>query len=137
MFTEVARERGVLDDWKIDSAGTSNYHIGEGPDHRSADICRKHYPDLKVPHQARQVSTADFVDFQHVFCMDESNLSDLQKVQSKCKNPTAMLKLFGSYDPKGERIIEDPYYGGIDGFQHNFDQCKRCSEAFLDSIYKS
>eukprot|EP01117_Protostelium_nocturnum_P002752 TRINITY_DN1365_c0_g3_i1.p1 TRINITY_DN1365_c0_g3~~TRINITY_DN1365_c0_g3_i1.p1 ORF type:complete len:162 (+),score=45.80 TRINITY_DN1365_c0_g3_i1:67-552(+) len=137
VFTQVAKERGVLKDWKIDSAATSDYHIGSPPDERSAAICKKHYPDLEVTHRGRQISTSDFNDFQYVFCMDESNLEDLKRVQKQCKEPTAVLKLFGSFDPKGERIIKDPYYGGIDGFQRNFDQCKRCSEAFLDSVHAS
>jgi low molecular weight phosphotyrosine protein phosphatase len=46
----------------------------------------------------------------------------------------AVVKLFGEYDPQGERIIEDPYYGGNDGFEHNFKQVTRASEGFLKSL---
>ncbi len=46
----------------------------------------------------------------------------------------AVIKLFGEYDPEGELIIEDPYYGGDDGFEHNFKQVVRASEGFLKSL---
>lgn len=46
----------------------------------------------------------------------------------------AVLKLFGEYDPQGELIIEDPYYGGNDGFEHNFKQVTRASEGLLKSL---
>lgn len=82
--------------------------------------------------------------------MDESNLSDLKvsKEESFWKTTNnrvymqrlapsgskAVVKLFGEYDPQGERIIEDPYYGGNDGFEHNFKQVTRASEGFLKSL---
>ncbi|CAG8687338.1 8482_t:CDS:2, partial [Ambispora leptoticha] len=31
-------------------------------------------------------------------------------------------KLFGEYDPEGDRYIRDPYYGGLNGFERNFQQ---------------
>lgn len=68
-------------------------------------------------HKARQVTKSDFTSFDYVLCMDESNLQDLNR--EKPKNATAHVALLGSFDPKGAKIIEDPYYGGIDGFEYN------------------
>jgi low molecular weight phosphotyrosine protein phosphatase len=42
--------------------------------------------------------------------MDQSNYDNIMN-----KNPgngKAKVKLLGEFDPNGERIIEDPYYGG-------------------------
>jgi low molecular weight phosphotyrosine protein phosphatase len=50
------------------------------------------------------------------------------------KGSKATLKLFGEFDPQGELIIEDPYYGGNDGFEHNFKQVTRASEGLLKSL---
>lgn len=50
------------------------------------------------------------------------------------KGSKAVVKLFGEYDPQGELIIEDPYYGGNDGFEHNFRQVTRASEGLLKSL---
>ncbi|KAJ1916574.1 Low molecular weight phosphotyrosine protein phosphatase [Tieghemiomyces parasiticus] len=64
--------------------------------------------------------------------MDESNLANLNKV--KPKGSRAQIKLFGSYDPQGDKIIRDPYYGGQSGFDRNFAQVTRCTQAFLDEL---
>ncbi|KAJ3129006.1 hypothetical protein HK098_002857 [Nowakowskiella sp. JEL0407] len=61
--------------------------------------------------------------------MDHSNLSDVNR--SKPAGSKTIVKLFGEFDPMGDTIISDPYYGGIDGFEKNFRQVERCSEAFL------
>ncbi|OMJ21931.1 Low molecular weight phosphotyrosine protein phosphatase [Smittium culicis] len=114
----------------IDSAGTSSYHIGSSPDKRSVSTCKKHA--VPVNHKARQVNAADFDRFDYILCMDRSNFSDL--IDMKPRGSKAIVKLFGEYDPKGEVIIEDPYYGGQEGFEHNFRQVKRCSIGFLKSL---
>ncbi|KAI9599484.1 phosphotyrosine protein phosphatase I superfamily [Syncephalis fuscata] len=130
VFAHAVSERGLADQFTIDSAGTSGWHIGESPDPRSVGCCRRH--NVPVKHAARQVVKDDFIQFDYIFCMDESNLSNLMKI--KPQGAHAVVKLFGDFDPKGERIIEDPYYGGEDGFEHNFNQVLRCSIAFLQTL---
>ena len=40
--------------------------------------------------------------------MDDDNIDDLKSMApTQCK---AKVELLGMYDPKGERIIRDPYY---------------------------
>lgn len=41
--------------------------------------------------------------------------------------------LFGEYreDPKYNVIVNDPYYGGTDGFEVNFQQISHFSAVFL------
>ena len=45
-----------------------------------------------------------------------------------------MIQRLGDYDPQQQGDVEDPYYGGDDGFEVNFQQITRCCEAFLDSL---
>ncbi|RKP26976.1 phosphotyrosine protein phosphatase I superfamily [Syncephalis pseudoplumigaleata] len=130
VLAHTIKERGLADRFTVDSAGTSGWHIGELPDARSVACCRRH--NVPVDHKARQVTVDDFHRFDYIFCMDESNLHNLMRM--KPANAHAVVKLFGDYDPKGERIIEDPYYGGDDSFEHNFQQVTRCSIAFLESL---
>ncbi|MGH0133992.1 UNVERIFIED_CONTAM: hypothetical protein FKN15_065368 [Acipenser sinensis] len=69
--------------WRIDSAATSTYEIGNPPDHRGQACMRKHGTNMS--HVARQVTKDDFATFDHILCMDESNLSLLfsSEIQSK------------------------------------------------------
>jgi len=43
------------------------------------------------------------------------------------------VKLFGKYDPKGQLIIKDPYYSGLESFEEVYEQSVRCSEGFLEA----
>uniref|UniRef100_A0A8C1Q4U6 Low molecular weight phosphotyrosine protein phosphatase n=1 Tax=Cyprinus carpio TaxID=7962 RepID=A0A8C1Q4U6_CYPCA len=79
-----------------------------------------------------QVTKDDFVTFDHILCMDESNLRDLNKKASSVKNSKAKIELLGSYDPEKQLIIQDPYYGSDKDFETVYEQCMRCCKAFLE-----
>ncbi|KAG0036566.1 hypothetical protein BGZ82_004011 [Podila clonocystis] len=130
VFKHAIEKRGVSSEFEVDSAGTASYHVGSSPDARSAETCRKNGVPMK--HKARQVSREDFTHYDHILCMDEENLRDLKDMAPK--GYTATLKMFGTYDPKGDRIIKDPYYGPQGGFDRNFAQCTRCTDAFLEGL---
>ncbi|CAG8774867.1 16318_t:CDS:2, partial [Acaulospora morrowiae] len=116
----------------IDSAGTAGYHVGENPDKRTIQTCRRH--GVPINHITREVVEEDFCTFDYMLCMDNSNLEHLKEMKSRIPGSKAIVKLFGDYDPLGERIIRDPYYDGNESFERNFQQVSRCSEAFLQSL---
>ncbi|KAI0330600.1 phosphotyrosine protein phosphatase [Cubamyces sp. BRFM 1775] len=126
VLRHVAKERGI--DITVDSAGTSNYHIGEDPDDRSVAICRKYKVPIK--HAARQVQADDFRRFTHILAADEANLRNLNRV--KPRDAKAEVRLWGSYLDNAP--IPDPYYGGMNGFEEVYHQCVKLSNAFLDEV---
>jgi len=137
VFRSVIKQRNIEKDWIVDSAGTSGWHVGDDPDPRTIQVCTnmlgKHM--IPVTHKCRQVKASDFNEFQYIFCMDESNLYDLKKMAPH--NCTTNIVLLASYDSTGtSKIIADPYYGGIFGFENNFNQILRSIDNFLDSLGK-
>ncbi|KAI9290694.1 LMWPc-domain-containing protein [Neoconidiobolus thromboides FSU 785] len=114
----------------IDSAGTAGYHAGDKADPRSIAKCKQH--GVPVYSISRKIKKEDFYKFNYILCMDNSNLSDLNHI--KPKDSDSKVELFGNYDPNKETIIKDPYYGGDDGFETNFQQTKRASIGFLKSL---
>ncbi|KAL6067448.1 acyl carrier protein [Balamuthia mandrillaris] len=140
VFRYMLEERGLTHEWRVDSAGTSGYHIGEKPDPRTLKCLKQKYGSkAPKPSLARQVCIEDFTTFEYILCMDESNLADLQSLESKAKKQTtnhsafATLRLLGSYDPEGQRIIGDPYYDGEESFERVYQQVTRSCAALLDS----
>lgn len=128
VLADTATKRGL--NIEVDSAGTAGYHIGEEPDERTVEVCKKHrVPILCV---ARQVRTSDFTQFTHILASDKNNLRDLERI--KPSNATAEVRLWGSY--LDDKPIPDPYYGGTDGFENVFQQVTRLSNAFLDNVSK-
>ncbi|XP_067428220.1 low molecular weight phosphotyrosine protein phosphatase isoform X1 [Thunnus thynnus] len=130
VFRKMATDDGVSDKWRIDSAATSTYEIGNPPDHRGQACMRKH--DVPMRHVARQVTKEDFMSYEFILCMDESNLSDLNRKAKSVTNYRAKIELLGSYDPQKQLIIKDPYYGSDEDFEKVYEQCVRCCKAFLE-----
>ncbi|KAM7367892.1 hypothetical protein PAMP_014159 [Pampus punctatissimus] len=130
VFRKMATDAGVVDKWVIDSGATSDWNIGSSPDTRGLACLRKH--DIETSHRAQQVTKEDFISFEFILCMDESNLSDLNRKAKSVKNSRAKIELLGSYDPQKQLIIKDPYYGSDEDFEKVYEQCVRCCKAFLE-----
>ncbi|XP_075939935.1 low molecular weight phosphotyrosine protein phosphatase isoform X2 [Anarhichas minor] len=130
VFSKMATDSGVVDKWRIDSAATSNYEIGNPPDHRGQACMKSH--GVPMQHVARKVTNDDFMSFEYILCMDDSNLSELNRRSNLVKNNPTKVELLGSYDPQNQRIIKDPYYGSDEDFEKVYDQCARCCKAFLE-----
>ncbi|KAL7388438.1 hypothetical protein ABVT39_013937 [Epinephelus coioides] len=130
VFTKMATDAGVVDKWRIDSAATSTYEIGNSPDYRGQACMKSH--GVPMRHVARQVTKDDFLSFEYILCMDESNLRELNRKAKQVKNDHAKIELLGSYDPQKQLIINDPYYGSDEDFEKVYQQCVRCCKAFLE-----
>ncbi|QLL31344.1 hypothetical protein HG536_0B02070 [Torulaspora globosa] len=131
VFKHVVTQKGLQDRFDvIDSFGTGGWHVGSDPDPRSAACCRSH--KVFINHKAQQIRGSHFDKFDYIICMDESNLRNLQRL--KPKNSKASVHLFGEWNTNGKfrKIVDDPYYGGDDGFEYNFKQISYFSEQFLE-----
>lgn len=126
----------------IDSCGTGGYHIGAAPDSRTLAVLRSHGL-TNYKHRARQVRVPqDFQEFDYLIAMDGSNYSDLQALARRAQKqgtlgPEAVDKVFlygefGGRDAREE--IDDPYYGGKDGFETAYEQAERCGKGLLRHI---
>lgn len=110
---------------KVDSAGTSAHHVGEGPDRRSISAMRA--VDIDISGQrSRQFERNDFKNFDRILVMDQANLRDVMSM-AKTEEQRAKVALF---DPTGASV-PDPYYGGADGFTEVREQVRRAAEAQL------
>ncbi|KAK5637920.1 hypothetical protein RI129_012215 [Pyrocoelia pectoralis] len=129
VFTHVIKERDLQDKWQADSAATGPWHIGKMPERRARSTLEKY--SIEYNGRARQLQPADYNNFDYIFGMDESNMSDIwADAPSNCK---AKILMLGDFDPEGDRIIRDPYYdSGSEGFEKCLKQCLRCCNAFLD-----
>ncbi|XP_020943613.1 low molecular weight phosphotyrosine protein phosphatase isoform X3 [Sus scrofa] len=108
VFRKLVTDQNVSDNWRIDSAATSTYELGNPPDYRGQACMKRH--GVPMSHIARQITKEDFATFDYILCMDESNLRDLNRKGNQVKNCRAKIELLGSYDPQKQLIIEDPYY---------------------------
>ncbi|RMH61910.1 MAG: low molecular weight phosphotyrosine protein phosphatase [Zetaproteobacteria bacterium] len=123
-----AEQRG-LDTWHIASAGTGDWHVGQGADRRSLAVARKHGLDLSR-HVARQVTAEEMEDWDWFVAMDRSNRADLLAMGA---DPARVL-LMRQFDPSGELDVPDPYYGGEDGFELAYRLLRENAGRLLDYL---
>ena len=130
IFRHLVQERDDRNQWEIDSAGILDLHEGLRSDKRGLQVLKKH--GIVNNHRARQVHEDYFRRFDVILAFDDSNVRDLNETFKPTDGTArAEVKLFGTYDPKGELIIHDPYYGDISDFEVMFDHVYRCCVEFL------
>jgi len=89
--------------WEIDSAGTGNWHVAQGPDRRSTRVA--HERGVPIGHQkCRQFTKNDFEEFDHIYVMDRNNLADVLALAPN-KQAADKVKLL-----LGNKEVPDPYY---------------------------
>jgi protein-tyrosine phosphatase len=132
IFRNLVEREGMEPYFHIDSAGTHAYHVGHPPDPRAQHAALQRGIDISSQ-RARQIQVSDFEEFDHILVMDQYNYDTLRFV---CPRGHAhKVKLFLDFAPRlGTREVPDPYYGGIQGFEHVLDLVEEASWGFLASV---
>ncbi len=110
--------------WEIDSAGTGNWHVGDGPDHRSVRTARLHGIDISRQ-ICRLFNPADFDEFDHILVMDKSNLSNVLAMARNDGDRKKVSMLLG------DKIVPDPYHDDSQ-FEPVFKLIEAGCKAFIE-----
>lgn len=132
VFQHLVRESGQATRYRIESAGTGAWHVGNLADPRSRDVAHK--AGITLESRARQVQPEDFHEFDFIVAMDRENLRNLERLQA-AHGGDARLFLLRDHDPEpGDGEVPDPYYGGPDGFDDVFRMVWRACTQLLEDI---
>jgi protein-tyrosine phosphatase len=123
-----AKEKNL--DIFIDSAATSNYHIGERPCDYSIKIAKLNGIEISN-YRARQVNNQD-KKFDLIIALDKSNKKNLEKLGFK------NIKLLGEYGGFNGADVPDPYFfeSFNKGMKEVFDMIEKSIEDLLEKIAK-
>jgi protein-tyrosine phosphatase len=116
--------------WKVDSAGTGNYHIGEPPHILSQKVAKLNGIDISQQ-QCRQFRASDMHDFDLIYVMDHANYKDVKRMSGPAWDETKTQLILDETDGS-ENEVPDPWYGTEEDYHHVF---ALLSEA-CDSIIK-
>lgn len=116
-------------DWRVDSAGTGSWHIGELPDHRSIAVARKYSIDITYQ-RARQFSANDLDTFDLIFAMDAQNFQDILRFAKKEEHKNKVQLILNLVYPNGNRSVPDPYWDD-DGFEDVFQMLDEACEQII------
>lgn len=114
----------------VDSCGTSSYHDGDIPHYGTRKELDKHsisYEGIS----SRRIKKDDFLEFDYIIAMDDSNVTDLRNLNSDKK----IYKLTDFCTERVGEDIPDPYY--YNNFDVVFDMCKDGCLGIVKKIQKS
>jgi len=129
VLAQKAKNLGL--NFKVDSAGTHAYHVGENPDPRSTAHAKKRGYDIKDI-ISRKFDFADFYEFDLILALDRSHYNFLQNLYPD--NTNAELHLFLEYAGMGANYVSDPYYGGSKGFDEVLDLIEQASDNIIQKL---
>ena len=117
--------------YEIDSAGTSDWHIGESPCSNSITIAQHHDVDIKQQH-SRTITQKDITYYDYVVAMDAQNKADIEAFGFK------NVYLLGNFGNKGGKDVPDPYFftGNhvLDGFEKVYTMVEHCVQDFMQKV---
>ncbi|WP_420577549.1 low molecular weight protein-tyrosine-phosphatase [Ekhidna sp.] len=130
IFNKKLENEGLSVKLMADSAGTSDYHIGENPDPRTIEIAQKH--QTLIYHKGQQFKKHHQEEFDYLIAMDRSNLENM--IREMGENPSKLI-LMRDFDPKGKgEDVPDPYFGGANGFENVYQILDRSLDEFLNFL---
>ncbi|MBA4053849.1 MAG: protein tyrosine phosphatase [Marivirga sp.] len=129
IFIDKIVRKKLEDRFEVDSCGTSNYHIGDIPDHRTIATAQQN--GIKINHIVRQFVTEDLETFDYIMAMDRSNQQNILRLSGDGKHEQKVF-LMRAFDPLGTgEEVPDPYYGSERHFQEVYEILDRAMDNFL------
>mgnify|MGYP002816463921 CR=1 FL=1 len=134
VFLHLVEERGLSDQFVVDSAGTGGWHVGNPADRRMQAAANRR--GIKLPSRARQISVDDLSSFDLVLTMDNDNLAAVRSLASEAGGrATATIQPMLNYAERfSETEVPDPYYGGEQGFEHVLDLLEDACAGLLNRL---
>ncbi len=130
VFRAEAARRGL--DVEIDSAGTSDWHVGEPPDPRAREAAAGIGIDISAL-RGRQATRRDMRTHDLILAMDRENLDHLKRLAGP--EHAHKVRLFLDFAPdRMEDEVPDPYYGGPEGFAHVLDLLQDAARGLADHV---
>lgn len=128
VFQDMVNQRGLQNDFYIDSAATSRDEIGNGPHYGTVRKLR----EVGVPvldHRARQMTRRDYDKYDYLIGMDSANIRNMNRITGGDSDG----KIFKLLEFAGKnRDIADPWYTG--NFDQTYEDVKEGCEALLKSF---
>jgi protein-tyrosine phosphatase len=134
VFRTVLTERGMADDFMIDSAGMGDWHLDQAPDPRAIAIARTNGVDISGQ-RARGIRQEDFRRFDLILGMDRKNIAELNDIAPDAFRDR--IHLFLDFAGSGAKEVPDPYFGDAAGFGETYRMIRAASEGLAEKLART
>lgn len=132
VFRKMAADRGLSEEFEIDSAGTYGGHAGELPHEpmREAGTARGY----RIDHRSRPFRSEDFDRFDMIVVMDDKNYEDVCR-RAPDRDALGKVSRMAGYCRRFDiDHVPDPYYHGMKAFEHVLDIIEDACAGLLDEL---
>jgi len=109
VFRSMVQADGLEKQINVDSAGTSDWHIGDAPHKGTLEILQK-YNISAEGMKSRQYVKEDLDAFDYIIAMDQSNIENMEAIQDR-QSPK-LIKLLDLIPDVSQKDVPDPYFTG-------------------------
>ena len=127
ILKKMIREKEVEDVFLVSSSAVTTEEIGNDVYPPARKVLARHSVPCPV-RAARLITKGDVDAYDHILCMDASNLDKLYRIAPAARGKARLLGEYGL----GGRNIADPWYTG--DFDTAYDEIERCTAAFLEGF---
>jgi len=128
IFRNLVESQGKSEQFDIDSAGTGDWHIGDGPHQGTVQKLAEHHISTDGVF-SRQIKQEDYDRFDYIVCMDNSNIQNALPMLGIKESSKVFRLLDLIQDP---RDVPDPYFTG--DFEETYQLCLEGCKALLQKI---
>ena len=134
IFLNLINAKGISNQFTVDSAGTGSWHVGKKSDSRMRLAAKQR--NINITSTARQIKEDDFLRFNYILVMDNSNFKNVINLKKRVKGSdfAKVLKIQDFASIFTEKEVPDPYFGGEDGFENVLDILEDSVSCFLNNI---
>ena len=134
IFQSLINDKGIGNQFIVDSAGTGSWHVGKKADSRMRFAAKQR--NINITSNARQIREDDFRKFKYILVMDDSNFNNVIDLKNRVKGSdfAKILKIQDFSSIFNEKEVPDPYFGGDAGFDHVLDILEDSVSCFLEQI---
>ena len=129
ILQEKARAAGL--NWKVDSAGTTSYHVGEAPHQLSQKVARINGVDISRQ-RARRFSADDFQRFDKIYAMAGDVLDQIRRIAGRPYDPGKIELLLNELTPGGNEDVPDPWYGPEPGYHEVYKLIDAAADKIIE-----
>lgn len=122
-------EAGLGDRVRVTSSGIGSWHVGNQADERALqELADSGYDGSS--HRAQQFGRGNQLDADLIVALDTRHVSELV-ARGADENKVRLLRSFDPASPEGAGV-EDPYYGGPEGFTTTREQIEAAAPGIID-----
>jgi protein-tyrosine phosphatase len=121
--------------WRIDSAGTNGYHLGEAPHRLSQKVALLNGIDISRQ-RARQFTTADLQQFDKVYAMAGDVITEMKWIAGNKYSPDKVDLLLNELYPGRNKDVPDPWYGTEPGYHDVYAMLDKACDKIIEKYKK-